>query len=58
MSASSWLPAPLTLPQGCVLLFSHCWPTGLAEPYHHPLWKLAESLGAECATQYDKQVRG
>jgi hypothetical protein len=45
--------APLPSPQGCVLLFSHCWPQGAAEAHSHPLWQLAERLGAEVATQYD-----
>jgi hypothetical protein len=44
---------PLLPVQGCVLLFSHCWPQGASEAHSHPLWQLAERLGAEVAQEYD-----
>eukprot|EP00798_Chlamydomonas_sp_ICE-L_P004945 gene4945-34719_t len=41
--------------KGCVLAFSHCWSQAVTDPWTHPLWKLAESLGAECTNTYDPQ---
>ncbi|KAJ9533805.1 hypothetical protein QJQ45_026891, partial [Haematococcus lacustris] len=38
--------------QGCHLVFSHCWPQGNTACSSHPLWLLAESLGAECHLDY------
>lgn len=41
---------------GCHVVFSHCWPTTLAAPYSHPLWRMAEALGAECSGEYERHV--
>lgn len=35
---------------GCTLVFSRIFPTGLTSPETHPLWRLAEALGATCST--------
>ncbi|KAI5064813.1 hypothetical protein GOP47_0019508 [Adiantum capillus-veneris] len=41
---------------GCVLVFSRIFPTGLSSPETHPLWRLAESLGAICSNSLNASV--
>ncbi|XP_004296065.1 PREDICTED: RNA polymerase II C-terminal domain phosphatase-like 4-like [Fragaria vesca subsp. vesca] len=41
--------------KGCKLVFSHIWPSNVKADTH-PLWKLAEQLGATCSTQVDPSV--
>mmetsp|Transcript_5451 Transcript_5451/g.11610 ORF Transcript_5451/g.11610 Transcript_5451/m.11610 type:complete len:142 (-) Transcript_5451:82-507(-) len=40
---------------GCKICFSRCFPKG-TEPGDHPLWKLAEELGAVCSVDLDGTV--
>ncbi|MCO5580894.1 hypothetical protein L7F22_034767 [Adiantum nelumboides] len=41
---------------GCRLLFSGIFSTTLTSPNTHPLWQLAERLGATCSTSVDANV--
>ncbi|XP_023639744.1 RNA polymerase II C-terminal domain phosphatase-like 4 [Capsella rubella] len=41
--------------KGCKVVFSRVFPTK-AKPEDHPLWKMAEELGATCATEVDASV--
>lgn len=41
--------------KGCKIVFSRVFPTK-AKPEDHPLWKMAEELGATCATEVDASV--
>ncbi|KAL6211709.1 hypothetical protein ACLB2K_016932 [Fragaria x ananassa] len=41
--------------EGCKVVFSHMWPSNVKGDIH-PLWKLAEQLGATCSTQVDPSV--
>ncbi|MCO5604205.1 hypothetical protein L7F22_058367 [Adiantum nelumboides] len=41
---------------GCKLVFSRIFPTGLTSPETHPLWRLAEGLGATCSISVDASV--
>ncbi|KAM5549393.1 RNA polymerase II C-terminal domain phosphatase-like 4 [Rosa sericea] len=41
--------------KGCKIVFSHVFPSNV-EANTHPLWKMAEQLGATCSTQVDPSV--
>lgn len=41
--------------QGCHIIFSGCWQVTETNPYSHPVWLLAEALGAECSLNYDPE---
>ncbi|KAJ7527617.1 hypothetical protein O6H91_16G063600 [Diphasiastrum complanatum] len=41
---------------GCRIVFSRIFPVGLANPESHPLWQLAEALGAQCVASIDDSV--
>lgn len=41
--------------RGCRLAFSRCWPRDQAAYYEHPLWRLAEALGADCSSVYQPE---
>ncbi|ESQ42594.1 hypothetical protein EUTSA_v10013455mg [Eutrema salsugineum] len=41
--------------EGCKVVFSRVFPTK-SEPKDHPLWRIAEGLGATCATEVDASV--
>eukprot|EP00250_Pteridium_aquilinum_P022100 c25301_g1_i1 orf=498-2045(-) len=41
---------------GCKVVFSRIFPSGLPTPEMHPLWRLAEGLGAVCSTSLDASV--
>nr|XP_011470573.1 PREDICTED: RNA polymerase II C-terminal domain phosphatase-like 4 [Fragaria vesca subsp. vesca] len=40
---------------GCKIVFSHVFPLSV-EASTHPLWKMAEQLGATCSTEFDADV--
>ncbi|KAL6129198.1 hypothetical protein ACLB2K_072551 [Fragaria x ananassa] len=40
---------------GCKIVFSHVFPSSV-EASTHPLWKMAEQLGATCSTEFDADV--
>ncbi len=54
--ASGCFSAPRAVLQGCVVLFSRCWPQNVSAPQSHPLWVLATGMGAECQEAYDARV--
>ncbi|CAH2069577.1 unnamed protein product [Thlaspi arvense] len=41
--------------KGCKVVFSRVFPTK-SQPENHPLWRIAEGLGATCATEVDASV--
>ncbi|CAI5524484.1 unnamed protein product [Closterium sp. Naga37s-1] len=45
-----------TILAGCHLVFSRVFPTDASRPQTHPLWRMAESMGATCHTQIGPQI--
>ncbi|CAI5957600.1 unnamed protein product [Closterium sp. NIES-64] len=45
-----------TILSGCHLVFSRVFPTDASRPQTHPLWRMAESMGATCHTQIGPQI--
>ncbi|CAI5526150.1 unnamed protein product [Closterium sp. Naga37s-1] len=45
-----------TILSGCHLVFSRVFPTDASRPQTHPLWRMAESMGATCHTQMGPQI--
>lgn len=41
--------------KGCRIVFTHVFPTNF-QADNHPLWKMAEQLGATCVTEHDLSV--
>ena len=41
--------------KGCRIVFTHVFPTNF-QADNHPLWKMAEQLGATCITEHDLSV--
>lgn len=41
---------------GCHLIFTRCWHLDYKQPCTHPLWQMAEALGADCSSHYDRDL--